>query len=327
MLTSVNLEMPKYKQAISKGGLKLFVPQFNMWSRAKNLTDAGKKLYFSLAFSSNSAQNYFMIHNNDLVNDNLNFDDFLQQFIRDCPREALEAQSVLDILAQKQKPLEKASIHIQKMRAAVGDEFATAASEKDAVLYMMKGLHPNIQQYLQCQGPPETYEALMKAIRTYENSGLASSIPDALTPAPAIKAAVNNISYDDDDDNDPVNRCAKKVAVMLINQKPNDRFNQNGNRNGNNNRQQQGNQGKCFNCGRFGHRIAQCHQPRNGGARGNSNNNWRRGRGNNNYNQRSNQGQRFGQARFNQQNQAQFQQSDQPQYNGNQQGNFQRRTE
>lgn len=169
--TNINVEMPKYTMPLSRLALRLFIQRFTRWTQAKGMSEQQSKLALPLAFVNPTAQNYFMIHYRDQEDDNINWEEFVTKFMRDCPMEEDDARSILDILGRKQAELEKASVYVQKIRAMVSEEYSKYA-EPDVIRLMMEGLNPALRQYLECRGPPTSYHELLTMIKHYEERGL-----------------------------------------------------------------------------------------------------------------------------------------------------------
>jgi hypothetical protein len=169
--SSVQMEMPKYTQELSKQGLRLFIKRFELWAATKRMDEQAAKLAFPLAFNNLTAQEYFIIHDADLMNPHMNWNYFIQKFLRNCPMEVSDTTSIFKILGKRQQPDEQASIYVQKIRYLIGTDFAKY-NEQEIISLMMEGLHSDIRHYLECRGTPLTYADLVSKIQVYEERGL-----------------------------------------------------------------------------------------------------------------------------------------------------------
>ena len=197
-MASVNMEMPKYTHQLSKLALRLFIQRFQRWAEAKEMSVSQAKLALPLAFINPTAQNYFMIHFHEQDDDRIGWIDYINNFMNNCPMEVDDPTSILEILARKQPEHEKASVFIQRIRALISEEYSKYA-EPDVIRLMMDGLNHTLRQYLECRGPPQSYNEIIQMVKHYEARGLdhtlvpppaqqyipAPPLPQAFAPIPA----------------------------------------------------------------------------------------------------------------------------------------------
>lgn len=189
--------MPKYGHQLSKLGLRLFIQRFQRWTEAKRLTVPQAKLTLPLAFSNAIAQHYFMINFAEQDDPNIDWATFIKNFLTKCPMEVDDPTSILDILKRPKPDLEKASVYLQRLRAAMSEEYSRHA-EPDVIRLLMDNLDPALRQFLECKGPPLNYSDLVSLVKHYEDRGLQKTLtaqpPPPQTnftlPAPAPVAAV-----------------------------------------------------------------------------------------------------------------------------------------
>jgi len=170
----INMEMPKFNMELTKQGLRLFIRRYVLWAAAKRLDEQASKLAFPLAFNNLTAQQYFLIHDADLMNNEVTWSQFVTKFVDNCPMEVTEHSSIFKILSKQQQVNERGSLYLQKMRYMIGQNFPQY-HEKEVVSMMMEGLHKDLRHYLECRGTPLTYEQLLKNVQTYEDRGLQES--------------------------------------------------------------------------------------------------------------------------------------------------------
>lgn len=186
--SSLNIEMPKYTLPLSRTALYAFIIRFQRWCQAKKISEDDAKLIFPQAFTNVHACNYFTINQADQIDASITWNDFIHKFITNCPFEAEDPKSVLEILQQKQLPLEKASIFIQRLRAQIVEDYSKY-DEKDLIRLLTKNLNSHLQNFLECRGPPETYNDLMTLVKRYEERGLDKVVPYSPTAVPASSSS------------------------------------------------------------------------------------------------------------------------------------------
>lgn len=184
-LVNINLEMPKYGHELSKLGLRLFIQRFQRWAEAKRLTVPQAKLTLPLAFSNATAQHYFMINFAEQDNPAIDWATFINNFLTKCPMEVDDHTSVLDLLKSPKPELEKASVYLQRLRAAMSEEY-TRHAEPDIIRLLMDNLDPSLRQFLECKGPPLTYGDLVSLVKHYEDRGLQKTLTPQLQPPVTI---------------------------------------------------------------------------------------------------------------------------------------------
>jgi hypothetical protein len=113
---NITMEMPKYSHELSKQGLRLFIRRYELWAAAKRMNDHAAKLAFPLAFKNCTAQQYFLIHDGDLMHESVTWNAFIQRFLQNCPMEVTEGTSFIKILGKQQQPDENGSIFVQRIR-------------------------------------------------------------------------------------------------------------------------------------------------------------------------------------------------------------------
>jgi hypothetical protein len=91
------MEMPKYPLELLKLGLRLFIKHFELWATTKRMDEQAAKLAFPLAFNNMTAQEYFIIHDADLMNPYMNWKDFIEKSLRNCPMEVTDTTSIFKI--------------------------------------------------------------------------------------------------------------------------------------------------------------------------------------------------------------------------------------
>ncbi|OXA42498.1 hypothetical protein Fcan01_22814 [Folsomia candida] len=188
-LVNINLEMPKYGHELSKLGVRLFIQRFQRWAEAKRLTVIQAKLTLPLAFSNATAQHYFMINFAEQDNPAIDWATFINNFLTKCPMEADDHTSVLDLLKSPKPELDKASVYLQRLRAAMSEEY-TRHAEPDIIRLLMDNLDPSLRQFLECRGPPLTYGDLVSLVKHYEDRGLQKTLtPQLQPPAPVTPLA------------------------------------------------------------------------------------------------------------------------------------------
>jgi len=96
------MEMPKFNMELSKQGLRLFIRRYELWAAAKRLDEQASKLAFPLAFINLTAQQYFLIHDADLMNNEVTWSQFVTKFVDNCPMEVTEHPSIFKILSKQQ---------------------------------------------------------------------------------------------------------------------------------------------------------------------------------------------------------------------------------
>jgi hypothetical protein len=176
----INMEMPKYTHELSKQGLRLFIRRFELWAATKRMDDQAAKLAFPLSFQNCTAQQYFLIHDRDLMDSQVSWGVFIQRFLQNCPLEVTEGTSIIKILGKQQQPDEKGSIFVQQIRFLIVTDFPKY-DEKEVVSLMMEGLQSELCHYLECRGTPLTYADLVKNIQVYEDRGLQKAFPSKMT--------------------------------------------------------------------------------------------------------------------------------------------------
>lgn len=189
-LVNINLEMPKYGHQLSKLGLRLFIQRFQRWAEAKRLTIPQAKLTLPLAFSNATAQHYFMINFAEQDNPAIDWPTFINNFLTKCPMEVDDHTSILDLLKTPKPDLEKASVYLQRLRAAMSEEY-TRHAEPDIIRLLMDNLDPSLRQFLECKGPPLTYGDLVSLVKHYEDRGLQKTLaPQSQPPLPLFSPPV-----------------------------------------------------------------------------------------------------------------------------------------
>ncbi|OXA53726.1 Transposon Ty3-I Gag-Pol polyprotein [Folsomia candida] len=93
--------------------------------------------------------------------------------------------SVLDLLKSPKPELEKASVYLQRLRAAMSEEY-TRHAEPDIIRLLMDNLDPSLRQFLECKGPPLTYGDLVSLVKHYEDRGLQKTLTPQLQPPVTI---------------------------------------------------------------------------------------------------------------------------------------------
>lgn len=218
-----NVEMPKYIPPLSKVALKLFIPRFARWAQARQVQGLEGKLYLPLAIISPTAQQYFLINSSEQTDNTISWNQFVDNFLTNCPMDTDDAKTVLEVMSEKQLAQEKGSSYIQKLRSRIVDDWVKY-DEKELVALMVKGLHPHIQQFLECPGMPDYYNTLMSVLRKYEERGL-HTLYQVIQPA-AVNSEVGNtkiVNNIEAKEYDPMDEIAGKVAekiqaVMKINE-------------------------------------------------------------------------------------------------------------
>lgn len=115
--------MPKYKHQLSKTALRLFIKNFEVWGTSKELNDESAKISLLLAFHNMTAQQYVLIHHDQITDPRISWAELIKDFLANCPVDIEEPSNIFNILGKQQSSTEKASIYIQSLRYLLDDNF------------------------------------------------------------------------------------------------------------------------------------------------------------------------------------------------------------
>jgi hypothetical protein len=159
---------PKYTQPLTRSGLKLFLTNFEMWAMNKKLDFKGQKMGLPLAIQNDVAQQWFIINKSHVTDDKVTFELLVDKFLKECPMDGEDENlGFIEVLSRKQKPTEKASVFMQRIRYLLEEEWSKF-NEKDVVHSMCRQLSLPLRRYIECRGSPSTYEELIGLVLEYE---------------------------------------------------------------------------------------------------------------------------------------------------------------
>jgi hypothetical protein len=138
-----------------------------------------------------TAQEYFIIHDADLMNMSMNWNDCIQKCLRNCPIEVTDTTSIFKILGKRQQPDQKGSIYVQKIRLLIGNDFGKY-NEQEIISLIMEGMQSDLRHCLECHGIPLTYADLVSKFQVYEERGLPRYKP---TPSSSVPPALASTSW------------------------------------------------------------------------------------------------------------------------------------
>lgn len=186
-----NEAFPKYTSKLSTNALTQYLKTFQPWAKLKKMKDEQMKIALITLIDNPEANQWFSLNAELTTDPKIDFEEFVNTFLNDCPMHDRSKCTIVQVLQQKPKIGEEASSYLLRMRFTAGASW-DEMTEETICDHLVNNLPQHVKDFIDVKGRPVTFNELKKEIKKFERTR--DSSPQVTAPV-ATMATLGPTSF------------------------------------------------------------------------------------------------------------------------------------